>query len=133
MRHSSGIIVKDRHKYHQLVRKIEADSLLPPLQQGDDISINFRKVILEREELGFQRLSPRYLIAIRDKGYDAFFIDQMNSYTKIGLGLFHKLAAIDRLELTTEYIVFHHFREKLKPNCRRRIAILLVSKTKEAK
>lgn len=125
--------MKDRQKYNQLVRKIEADSLLPPLQQGDDISINFRKVIIEREELGFQRLSPRSLSAIRDKGYDAFFIDQMNSYTKIGLGLFHKLAAIDRLDLTTEYIVFHHFREKLKPNCRRRIAILLVSKTKESK
>lgn len=115
------------------MRKIEADSLLPPLQQGDDISINFRKVIIEREELGIQRLTPRTLNAIRDKGYDAFFIDQMNSYTKIGLGLFHKLAAIGRLELTTEYIVFHHFREKLKPNCRRRIAILLVSKTKEPK
>jgi hypothetical protein len=32
----------------------------------------------------------------------------MNTYSKIGLGLFHKLAATGRIELTTEYVVFHN-------------------------
>lgn len=78
-------------------------------------------------------MSPRALIAIREQGYDAFFIDQMNRYTKIGLSLFHKLAAMERVEITTEYIVFHHFRESLKTDCRRRIAILLLSKMQKSK
>ena len=125
---SPGAIVKDKDKPKNLTRRVAADSLLPPLKENDDISIDFRRVIIEREALGLPRLSPRALNAIREKGYDAYFIDQMNSYTKIGLSLFHKLAAIQRVDLTTEYIVFNHYRDRLKPDCRRRIAILVLSK-----
>lgn len=123
--------MNDRNRKKLLARRIEADSLLPPLGGNDSASIDFRKVLIEREELGFSRVSPRALAAIKEQGYDAFFINQMNSYTKIGLSLFHKLVAMDRIEMTTEYIVFHHFRERLKPDCRRRIAILLLSKTQK--
>jgi hypothetical protein len=123
--------VNDSQRRKQLLRRIEADSLLPPLHEKDNPSINFRRILIEREELGFRRPRPRSIQAIREKGYDIFFIDQMNIYTKIGLVLFHKLAAIDRLELTTEYNIFHHYRDALKSDCRRRIAILLASKFKE--
>jgi hypothetical protein len=128
---SSGVIVNDRHRKKLLARRIEADSLLPPLGGNDSLAIDFRKVLVEREELGFPRPSPRALSAIREQGYDAFFINQMNSYTKIGLSLFHKLAAMERVELTTEFIVFHNFRDQLKADCRRRIAILLLGKTQK--
>lgn len=125
---SSGEIVKDREKIKQLARRVEADSLLPPLTKNDNPSIDFRRVLIEREELGLARPSPRALNALKEKGYDTFFIEQMNSYTKIGLSLFHKLVAIDRIDLTTEHIVFNHYRDRLSPDCRRRIAILLLSK-----
>lgn len=123
--------MNDRQRRKQLARRIEADCLLPPLHARDNVSINFRNILIEREELGFPRLSPRALNLIREAGYDSFFVDQMNSYTKIGLTLFHKLAAMDRIDLSTEFQIFHHYREKLKPECRRRIAILLVSKSKD--
>jgi hypothetical protein len=124
--------VNDRQRQKQLERRIEADSLLPPLHQNDSAEINFRRLLLEREELGFKRLSARALEAIRTQGYDAYFIDQMNSYSKIGLGQFHKLAAMGRLEITTEQVIFQHYRDRLKPDCRRRIAILLLGKTRTA-
>jgi hypothetical protein len=130
-RASAGDVVGDRQRKKLLARRVEADSFLPPLREHDNVSINFRKILIEREELGLPRPSPRALKAIGEQGYDAFFVNQMNSYTKIGLALFHKLAAMQRVELTTEYIVFHHYREQIKSDCRRRIAILLLNKSQK--
>jgi hypothetical protein len=129
VRLESEAVVNDRQRWKQLERRVEADSQIPPLHQRDNPSINFRKVLVEREGLGFKRVGPRSLNEIKTLGYDAFFVAEMNTYSKIGLSPFHKLAAMGRIELTTEYIVFHNFRENLQSDCRRRIAILLVSKT----
>jgi hypothetical protein len=125
--------VKMERQWKYLERRGLAGSELPPPHQKDNASINIRKILIEREELGFKRVGPRALTAIKTLGYDAFFVSEMNSYSKIGLSLFHKLAAMGRIELTTEYIVFHNFREILQANCRRRIAILLVSKTPKSR
>lgn len=111
-------------------RRIEADSLLPALHKDDSPSINFREVLMEWEELGFRPINAQSIKLIAERGYDAFFVDRMNIYSRIGLSLFHKLAGMGRIEITAEYLVFHHYRDKLKDDCRRRIAILLASKTK---
>lgn len=121
--------VNDKATWKQLERRVDADSQLPPLHERDSVSINFRKVLIEREGLGLKRVAPRSLNAIIANGYDAHFVSEMNTYSKIGLSQFQKLAAMGRIDLTTEYIVFHYFREHLQSDCRRRIAILLVSKT----
>ena len=118
---------KDRQK--QLERRVAAEIRLPSLHPNDSRSIDFRKVIIEREGLGVESVAPKHLKAIKTEGYDAFYVGRMNSYSKIGLRTFHKLAAMGRVELTTEHIIFHHFRERLKRDCRRRIAILLLSKS----
>jgi hypothetical protein len=129
VRIESEAVVKDRQRWKQLERRVEADGELPPLHKGDNPTINIRKVLVEREGLGFKRVGPRSLKTIQSLGYDAFFLSEMNTYSKIGLGLFYKLTVMGHIELTTEYIVFHNFRQDLQPDCRRRIAILLVSKT----
>jgi hypothetical protein len=127
----SGGIVKGEKKQKETEQQIEANRLLPALHKDDSPSINFRKVLLEWEELGFPRMNARSLELIAEQGYDAFFIDRMNVYSKIGLSLFHRLAAMGRIEITAEYLVFHYYRNRLKADCRRRIAILLASKTKD--
>lgn len=113
-------------------RQLETAFRLPPLHPADSASLDFRRVLAERERLGVERLTDKQLKEISQIGYDAYFLKRMNSYSKIGLKSFHRLAALGRVELTTEFIIFHALREQLQNDCRRRIAILLSSKTREA-
>lgn len=112
-------------------RQLDAAFRLPPLHSADSESLDFRRVLAERERLGVERLSDKQLKEISQTGYDAYFLKRMNSYSKIGLKSFHRLVALGRIELTTEFIIFHALREQLQNDCRRRIAILLSSKTRE--
>ena len=51
--------------------------------------------------------------------------DSINSQNRIVSKVFQKLHDAGRLELTTEYVVFHHFWEKLDRDIRCRMAALL--------
>jgi hypothetical protein len=105
---------------------MDADCRFPLLGRDDNPEVDFRGVLIERAGLGVEKLSNEHLASIAERGYDAFFVGRMNSKAKIGGKVFRELAAIGRLELTTEYIVFHHFRESLNANSRRQIATLLL-------
>ncbi len=109
---------------------MQADCRLPPLHHDDNPSVDFRSILIEREGLGIEKVGERAIAAIRMRGYDDYFIDLMNSSSRIGGKAFYLLATIDRLDLTTEYNVFHNFREQLNHYSRRRIASLLLRETK---
>jgi hypothetical protein len=121
--------VADKAKLRILERRVEASCRLPPRCRSDDSSVDFRNALIERAGLGIEELSDHAILAIMRRGYDAFFVEMMNSHNKIGLRAFYKLAGLGRLDLTTEYIVFNHFRERLNQDSRRKIAALLLEIT----
>lgn len=114
-----------------LERRIEAQCRLPPLRKDDDASVDFRSVIVHRVGLGVQTLSESTVKKIEKIGYDAYFVDQMNSITKIGQSAFYILSEMDEIELTAEYLVFQNFRDRLNPQARKTIAALLLDESQK--
>jgi hypothetical protein len=84
----------------ELERRIDAEARLPPLLKTDSPSVNLRTIFVERIGAGAQKLTPAMIQKLRDEGL---------------------------IELTDEFIAFHHFREQLKPEVRREIARVLAS------
>jgi hypothetical protein len=114
-----------------LERRIEAQCRLPALHSNADPKVNFRTVIIEREGLGIRPLSDKTIQRIEKIGYDAFFVDLMNVAKATGSESFFKLSKTNNIEFTIEYIVFHHFRERLNASTRKRIAALLLSEAQK--
>jgi hypothetical protein len=114
-----------------LQRRVEAHCRLPPLSRSDDPKVDFRSVIIQREGLGIRPLSDNAIKKIENIGYDAFFVDAMNAATWIGRESFFKLSEMNNIEFTIEYIVFHHFRERLNASTRKRIAALLLTEAQK--
>ena len=109
----------------QLERQIEANCLLPQQKIPDGAAHNLRQVLIDRIGLGFQKLTPTLLNKIRNNGYNNYFIESVNSTSKLGKPLFYELVALGKIELTNEYIAFHHFRDKINNSSRIQIAQLL--------
>lgn len=105
---------------------MDCDNRLPPLSSVDNKEVDFRSVVLERVSLGIETLTESRVSKLRNVGYDAFFINLMNSDSKIGRMIYRDLVGIKKIELTNEYIVFHNFRDRLIPASRRKIARLLL-------
>lgn len=108
-----------------LERRIEAEELWPHPSRKDDKRLNIRSILIQRYELGIQKLSEKQISKIKDIGYDRYIVDQMNNLKKIGDKKYQKLCDINKIELTFEYIVFHNFRDKIKSENRAVIAGLL--------
>ena len=104
---------------------MEASETLPPLSSKDSHELNLRRVLIERYELGVQRLTDNQIAKINDIGYDLYVISEMNNINKIGSKRYHRLCELSKIELTFELIIFHNFRDKLKLKNRAMIARLL--------
>ena len=109
----------------QLERQVEANCLLPQQKSLDGETHNLRQVLIDRIGLGFQKLTPTLLNKIKNNGYHNYFIESVNSTSKLGKPLFYELVALGKIELTNEYIAFHHFRDKINNSSRIQIAQLL--------
>ena len=97
----------------------------PNAVQGDnDADSRLRNLIHERQAYGV-RLTAIEVSRIGEIGYTSYFVRLAASIKKIGGRDFKRLRLAGRLELTTEYILFHDFREYLNRDMRQRIAALL--------
>lgn len=112
-------------KLQQLERRLEASELWPQLARSDNKKLNIRKILIERYEIGVHRLSTSQILRINEIGYDNFVIERMNEEKKIGASKYKKLVELGRLDITLEYITFHNYRDKLRKECRAKIAKLL--------
>jgi hypothetical protein len=101
----------------------DEDPQLPELH-SDDTDLNLRDIVGERLFYGV-RSSDAELARIRDRGYAAYFMIIAKSPRRIGGRSFKKLRDAGRLDLTTEYILFHRFRDQLDRDIRQRIAAIL--------
>jgi hypothetical protein len=99
------------------------DPELPPLHR-DDPCLNLRAIVWARSAYGV-RLSATDLSHIREHGYASYFTRLAASSRRLGGKCFKRLRDKGRLELTSEYVLFHHFRDQLGGNTRRLIAGLL--------
>jgi hypothetical protein len=97
---------------------------LPPLHRDDDPALDLRKIISERRAYGV-RPSAADIAHMREHGYAAHFLRIARTPRRIGGQNFKKLRDKGRLDLTSEYVVFHHFRQLLDAETRRRVAGLL--------
>lgn len=101
----------------------EAQRLLPP-PHPDEADTDLRDLVCERYSLGV-RLSDAEVTRIRENGYTFYFMKLAKSSRRLGGRSFKKLRDAGRLDLTTEYVLFHRFRDQLELETRRRIAALL--------
>lgn len=90
----------------------------------DDAGFNLRELVRERLTYGL-RPTESDMVRIRKVGYVSYFMKLAKSPGKIGGRSFRKLRSHGRLDLTTEYVLFHRFRNELDPQVRRRIAAIL--------
>jgi hypothetical protein len=95
-----------------------------PEPRPDDAGFNLRELVRERLTYGL-RPTESDLVRIREVGYVSYFMKLAKSPGKIGGRSFRKLRSLGRLDLTTEYVLFHRFRNELDPQVRRRIAAIL--------
>lgn len=105
------------------VQPLDAQTRLPPLHP-DDVDVVLRDLVCERHLLGV-RLSEAEMVRIRESGYTSYFMKLAKSSRRLGGRSFKKLRDVGRLDLTTEYVLFHRFRDQLDLDIRRRIAALL--------
>ena len=99
---------------------------LSHLQIHDSKDLDLKKVFIERSKFGVDKLTVEEIEKI-DFNYEDYFIRLINNISKVGSKTFVLLRDAGRLELTTEYIVFHNFRDKLDNPLRRTIAKELAS------
>lgn len=95
-----------------------------PAPHPDDADLSLRDLVSERLLHGV-RPTDMDIVRIRESGYTSYFKRLAQSPRRIGGRSFNKLRAIGRLDLTTEYILFHRFRDQLDPRIRRQIAAIL--------
>jgi hypothetical protein len=107
---------------HVTPYKFELD--LPPLHPTDDPVLDLRKIVAVRHAHGV-RLSAPDLSFIGEHGYASYFMRLARASRRLGGQNFKKLRDKGRLELTSEYVLFHHFRDELGGDTRRFIARLL--------
>ena len=100
---------------------------LPHLQIHDSKDLDLKKVFIERSKFGVDKLTVEEIEQKIDFDYEDYFIRLINNISKVGSKTFVLLRDAGRLELTTEYIVFHNFRDKLDNLLRRAIAKELAS------
>jgi hypothetical protein len=111
----------------ELERRIDAEARLPPLLKTDSPSVNLRTIFVERIGAGAQKLTPAMIQKIQKTGYDNYLLSKLGRPSQVGTPRFEKLRDEGLIELTDEFIAFHHFREQLKPEVRREIARVLAS------
>jgi hypothetical protein len=95
------------------------------MEESGPVTVKLREALVERQALGVERLTENQTKVISACGYESFFMGLVSSERKIGSKLFHRLAGMGRLDLTTEYLVFHYLREQLAPRRRVKLAALL--------
>jgi hypothetical protein len=96
---------------------------IPPAHPND-ADLSLRDLIYERLSYGIRPTEPD-IASIRVGGYTSYFMKLAKSPRRIGGPSFKKLREAGRLDLTTEYILFHRFRDRLEPDIRTRIAAIL--------
>jgi hypothetical protein len=101
-----------------------SDLELPPSHPDDDPALNLRGIFSERRAYGVYP-NASDISYIGEHGYASYFLRLANASRKIGDAKFKKLRSKGRLDLTSEYVLFHHFRNQLDASVRRRIASLL--------
>jgi hypothetical protein len=97
---------------------------LPPAHPNDDPALNLKGILSERCAYGVYPKTAD-ISHISEHGYDLHFRRFAGMSRRIGDGEFRKLRSKGRLDLTSEYVLFHHFRDQLDVIVRRRIASLL--------
>ena len=103
-------------------KNVRVDDYLSDFYIHDQKDLHLKKVLLERSKFGIDKLSVGEIEKIADFKYDEYFIGLISNVSKVGSKKFTQLRDAGRLELTTEYIVFHNFRDKLDSHLRRAIA-----------
>ena len=98
-----------------------------PLPKNEDCPFAaIRFILMLREHLGFFEINPSNITEIRNVGYDRFFLDRMNGITEIGTEEFYNLASAGLVGLTTEFVVYHNFYDRLTACARSRLSNLLL-------
>jgi hypothetical protein len=97
---------------------------LPPLHPDDDPVLNLRGILAERFIFGV-RPSAGDMAHIVERGYASYFLRVARMSRRLGGQTFKRLRDKGRLDLTSEYVLFHHFRDQLDGDIRRQIATLL--------
>lgn len=100
-------------------------SHLPELH-SDDANLDLRDIVRARLAYGVHPTDAE-MARLRDRGYTSYFLTIAKSSHRIGGRTFKKLRDAGRLDLTTEYVLFHCFRDRLDPDIRRRIASILAA------
>lgn len=118
---SELMIARRQRLLNQIKMNTEAE--IPPAHPHD-VNPNLRDVVCERLIYGV-RLSEPDVIRIREFGYTLYFLRFAGSMRRLGGRTFKKLRSEGRLDLTTEYVLFHYFRERLDLDTRRRLAAIL--------
>lgn len=117
--------MKNWGRLKELERRIDAEARLPPLSKSDSQEVDLRSIFIERIGAGAQKITPAMIQKIRKLGYDNYLLSKLARPSQLGVARFEKLRDEGLIELTDEYIAFHHFRERLKPEVRREIARML--------
>jgi hypothetical protein len=107
-------------------RRAAAERQMPAPHKHDCRVINVRKVFIRRQELGFKPTSLRTIRSVLAIGYDATVIKQASTFGLYGKSEFRSLCDAGRLDLTSEYIAFQFFRERLTSEFRVRLAKLML-------
>ena len=117
--------MKNWGRLKELERRIDAEARLPPSSKNDSPEADLRSIFVERIIAGAQKLTPAMILKIQKLGYDNYLLSKLARPSQVGVARFEKLRDEGLIELTDEFIAFHHFRERLRPEVRREIARLL--------
>lgn len=117
--------MKNWGRLKELERRIDAEARLPPSSKNDSPQADLRSIFVERIGAGAQKLTPAMILKIQKLGYDNYLLSKLARPSQVGVARFEKLRDEGLIELTDEFIAFHHFRERLRPEVRREIARLL--------
>lgn len=117
--------MKNWGRLKELERRIDAEARLPPPLKTDSPTVNLRTIFVERIGAGAQKLTPAMIQKLQKLGYDNYLLSKMGRPSQVGTPRFEKLRDEGLIELTDEFIAFHHFRDRLRPEVRREIARVL--------
>lgn len=103
------------------------ESLLPLPKDTDCPFAAIRFILVLRAQLCAKYPSRSEIYEVEKRGYDAYFIGRMNELSSGGQDEFAFLCRNGFLGLTTEYIVYYHFFDRLTVDARSKISSLLLS------
>ena len=108
-------------------QSIDVKNFLPIVHIQDNLNFKLKDLFIERSKFHIDKIRIEDIETIEDFKFDDYFIGLIDKKSKIGSKKFVLLRDAGRLELTTEFIVFHNFRERLDLSLRQAIAKLLAA------